>query len=282
MKINSIYKEIEGSNNRPIGIDIHSINSRKAMPIVIFAHGYKGFKDFGAWNSIGDQFAEQGIVFVRFNFSHNGVTPDNPLEFTDLDAFGENNYSLEVSDFNTVINYIYSLAVETENWNQNSMHIIGHSRGGGIAILTAAENKKVKSIITWAAINSLFKGMLTGKEVEQWKNTGVRYVENGRTKQQMPHFYQFYENLITNKEELDIENKSKSLGIPWLIIHGDKDEAVPIESAFQLKTWNPNSKLQIIKNGSHTFSTLHPWVNNNLPTEMQEVVDDSILFILNR
>jgi len=63
------YHEIKGSNGRPIPIDIHYNDSPKPMPIAIFAHGYKGFKDFGAWGLIGDKMAKLGIVFVRFNFS---------------------------------------------------------------------------------------------------------------------------------------------------------------------------------------------------------------------
>lgn len=282
MLINQIYKEIEGFNGRPIGIDIHFAESNKAMPIVIFAHGYKGFKDFGAWSLIGDQMAEQGVVFIRFNFSHNGVTTDNPLEFNDLDAFGKNNYSIEVADFNAVIDYINSLAKERSDWDENDINIIGHSRGGGIAILTAAENKNVSSLITWAAINSTFNRMPIGEDLGDWKDRGVRYVINGRTKQEMPHYFPFYEDLIQNKDELDIEKKSKTITIPWLIIHGDSDEAVPLQSAIELKAWNPNSKLQIIENGNHTFSISHPWKADKLSEEMKKVFDFSIQFVLNK
>ena len=93
------YYELEGSNKRIINMDIHHVDSEKPQPIVIFAHGYKGFKDFGVWSIIGDEFARNGIVFVRFNFSHNGVTPETPVDFSDLEAFGLNNYSKEIYDF---------------------------------------------------------------------------------------------------------------------------------------------------------------------------------------
>ena len=48
-------------------------------PLVIFVHGYKGFKDWGAWSLVAKSFAEAGFYFVKFNFSHNGTTLDNPL-----------------------------------------------------------------------------------------------------------------------------------------------------------------------------------------------------------
>lgn len=282
MEINRLYKEIKGAKGRTIPIDIHvkeGISS--SMPLVIFVHGYKGFKDFGAWGKIGDQMAEKGIVFIRFNFSHNGTTASLPMDFTDLNAFGENNYSIEVSDLKKVIDFIYSEAKTYSSWDENNITLIGHSRGGGMAIL-ASSYSKVSKLITWAAINSTFKGMPTGVDLEKWKEDGVRYVVNGRTKQNMPHFYQFYEDLISNEEALNIEKKAKTLSKPWLIIHGDTDEAVPLEDGILMNEWNENSKLEVVKNGTHTFSISHPWNNSKLSTEMENVVALSMDFIFNK
>lgn len=279
MEIKRIHQVINGANQYPIPMDIHFTEQSKKMPIVIFAHGYKGFKDFGAWSIIGDHFAEKGFVFIKFNFSHNGTTPDHLLDFVDLDAFGENNYSKELTDFKKVIDHSYQLALSNQNWDENNISIIGHSRGGGMAILTAAQHLRVKKLITWAAINSSYRGMPIGDELSEWKKKGVRYVLNGRTKQQMPHFIQFYNDLEKNKEALDIEEHAKKLDKPWLIIHGDKDEAVPLPEAFKLKEWQTNASLEIIKDGSHTFSISHPWEHNELSKTMQEVVDKSISFL---
>lgn len=281
MVVKQVKKAIKGSDGRMITMDIHYTEKDKKMPIVIFAHGYKGFKDFGAWSIIGDQFAEKGLVFVRFNFSHNGVTPENQLEFGDLEAFGENNYSKELYDFNAIIDFIYSEAKKNPNWDADDISIIGHSRGGGMAILTAAKHSKVKKLITWAAINSTYRGMPSGLELEKWKSEGVRYVLNGRTKQNMPHYIQFYQDLEKNKEVLNIENSAKNLQKPWLIIHGDNDEAVPLSEAQQLYEWQGKASLEIIKNGSHTFAISHPWNQKELSTEMQELVNLSIRFIKN-
>ena len=64
---------------------------------VIFCHGYKGFKDWGCWNLMADYLANHHICVVKFNFSCNGGTLSNPIDFPDLKAFGENNYSTENS-----------------------------------------------------------------------------------------------------------------------------------------------------------------------------------------
>ena len=168
MEVHRIQKIIKGHKGYVINIDIHFTDKTEKMPIVIFAHGYKGFKDFGAWSLIADQMADQGVVFVRFNFSHNGTEIENPEEFTRLDLFAENNFSIEQEELSYVINEVHAEAKRRDNWNENKISLIGHSRGGGMAIL-AALNKKVHSLITWASIKDVFDMTPKGEELENWK-----------------------------------------------------------------------------------------------------------------
>ena len=44
------------------------------LPLIIFCHGYKGYKDWGAWSLMAEKFAVNGYFFVKFNYSHNGTT----------------------------------------------------------------------------------------------------------------------------------------------------------------------------------------------------------------
>jgi len=80
--------QIKGKHKKPILTDIFYNKTGKPKPIVIFAHGYKGFKDWGCWNLIAEQFAKQNFFFIKFNFSHNGGTIEQPIDFPDLEAFG--------------------------------------------------------------------------------------------------------------------------------------------------------------------------------------------------
>ena len=77
-----------GSNGRKSLYDCTVPDNPKGA--IIFIHGYKGYKDWGAWNLMQDYFVKEGIGFVKFNMSHNGGTTDEPIDFQDLDAFGEN------------------------------------------------------------------------------------------------------------------------------------------------------------------------------------------------
>ena len=271
MKVkNEIYI---GANNRRSLIDIE-IPEGNNNELVLFVHGYKGYKDWGAWNIVQKEFVKNGIGFVKINLSHNGGTVENPIDFPDLKAFGENRYTYEIEDIISAIDFI-SKKIDLEKFK---LTLIGHSRGGGDAIL-AGSHPKVDRVITWAGIDDIPSRFPKGEELKKWKENGVRYIKNGRTKQDMPHFYSFYEDYLDNKSVLDIKSNAKNLNIPTLHIHGEKDEAVSSLCAENLQKWT-GGDLLIIENTGHTFGTKHPWHLETLPDAMQKVVDSSVKFIL--
>jgi hypothetical protein len=71
-------------DSKPIILDYYYGELSNKMPLIIFCHGYKGFKDWGAWDLVAEEFANNNFVFVKFNFSHNGGTAKNPIDFPDL------------------------------------------------------------------------------------------------------------------------------------------------------------------------------------------------------
>ena len=113
--------------------------------------------------------------------------------------------------------------------------------------------------------------------MEEWKQTGVAYYMNGRTKQQMPLYYQLYEDYMANSERLNIEKAIKGLKIPVLLCHGSQDPAVPVQKARDLHSWQPASELFIV-DSDHVFGRKHPWTATYLPEPMQLVVHKTIQF----
>ncbi|APY10895.1 alpha/beta hydrolase [Seonamhaeicola sp. S2-3] len=270
---------INGKHNKPILIDVSYLANTTNNPIIIFCHGYKGFKDWGAWNIMAEYFANAGFCFIKFNFSHNGGTIEQPIDFPDLEAFGNNNYTKELDDLQSVINWCFENATIKKTGNLDRLALIGHSRGGGIVSIKANEDNRVKAIISLAGVSDFLSRTIANVDVETWEKTGVKYVLNGRTKQQMPHYYQFYLDTVNNKDRLNIKNAVSNLKIPHLIIHGDNDTSVFIDEAENLHKWNPKSTLEIIKGANHVFESRHPWDTNKLPKALKEVVNKTIFFL---
>ncbi|MDN5201442.1 dienelactone hydrolase family protein [Fulvivirgaceae bacterium BMA10] len=267
-------------NNKKILFDLRYLPNHIRKPIIIFIHGFKGFKDWGHWNLIANYFAEHGFVFIKMNLSHNGTTLENPLGFDDLDAFGKNNHTIEMDDIGSLIDHVFSngLEIAEEALNRNKVYLIGHSRGGGCAILKAVEDKRVSGLVTWASVDTL-QPSLAPDEIELWKKEGVRFIYNGRTKQQMPLYFQLWEDIKKNQERFNIQNKITLLNKPMLILHGDKDETLPLSMAENLKQWKYDAQFKVIKNGNHTFGGQHPYPYQKLQPITLELVEETISFL---
>ena len=272
---------LEGKHNKPILVDVCYRSNNSFKPIVIFCHGYKGFKDWGAWNIMAETFAKAGFYFIKFNFSYNGGTVEQPIDFPDLIAFGNNNYTKELDDLETVINWASKNPTLTTDANTDNITLLGHSRGGGIVSIKAEEDSRINNIISLAGVSDFKARFPSGQLLKQWKEQGVMFVENGRTKQQMPHYFQYFEDFESNEKRLTIKRAVSNLKIPHLIIHGNDDTSVSVEEAKALQKWNPNSILKIIKGANHVFGTSHPWGKDTLSKDLQNAVDVSITFLKN-
>ena len=271
-----LYRE----QKKPIVWDAFFKKSNHPKPLVLFCHGYKGFKDWGSWDLVAQSFSDANLFFVKFNFSHNGGTVNNPIDFPDLEAFAENNYSKELDDVDCLLNHLHSKSNPFKNEiDFSNITLIGHSRGGGISIIKASEDQRITKLITWASVSSFGKRTSTTGNLNQWRKDGVKYVLNGRTKQQMPHNFQFYLDFKTNESRFNIEHASKKLTIPFLIIHAKEDPSVKFIEAENLHTWSTKSELITIQKSNHVFNASHPWENKKLPEALQQVVLKSISFI---
>ncbi len=260
---------------KPILCDLTKPFQQNDKNLIIFCHGYKGFKDWGCWNLMAEKFAQNGINFLKFNFSHNGGTINNSIDFPDLKAFSENNYTIEVNDLIRVVEHVKS---QFKNFSNAKIHLMGHSRGGGIASLVSDKIDGVNSLILLASVSNFKDRFPDHDEILNWKKNGVRYVENKRTKQNLPHLYQFYQNFIDNENWLNIKSAINKFDGKSLICHGTMDLAVDFQNAQNLLSWSQNGKLFKLRT-NHTFGSKHPWTENQLPNALNQVIDQSIRFL---
>ena len=271
--------KIKNSSGNTLNIDFrYNENSNKKLPLLIFCHGFKGFKDWGCFPYMMEKISSEDIFVVSFNFSLNGTDneKDNPVDFDRLDLFAENTFSKELDDLGDVINF---LEAEKENYNFDFDNLIlaGHSRGGGIAILKSAEDSRIKKLITLASVAEFNR---YGEETKKiWKERGFIEVLNTRTHQKMKMNYSLYDDLIKNYDRLNIQNAISKLNIPALIMHGTEDLAVDKSEAETLFELCPKSKskLIILDNTGHTFGAVHPFVGTT--NKLEKVIKHILGFI---
>lgn len=265
---------IPGAKGRAMLLDITFDDALKNAPLIIFAHGFKGFKDWGAHNLMARHFAEKGFRFLKFNFSHNGTTTDHPTEFRDLIAFGDNTFSIELDDLDTVVDFA---ANGSSMPPASTIYLMGHSRGGGISIVKAAEDERIKKLVTLASISN-FRNLWAPETEEQWRLRAVIYMPNTRTGQQMPLKVSLLDDLDKNQARLDIRARAAEIKQPWLIIHGSADTSVPFSQAEELKRAQKDAEMAVIPEADHTFGASHPYLKKTLPGPLLECCRETINF----
>ncbi len=283
-QITYIKKEciIDGKHSRPITLDVNYLTRKEKsitkLPIVIFCHGFKGFKDWGTFNLIAETFAKQNFVFIKFNFSHNGTSSTDFSDVHDLESFGNNNFEIELDDLGSVLDWVEKKDNEFNAvLNTNEIYLIGHSRGSGMALLKAIEDSRVKKVAVWASLNELEKYMYLSNP-KDWKEEGVSFVENSRTGLKLPLYYQFYENFYKHKDRFDIKKNLMKLDKPLLLLHGTNDSIVPVSDAQWIYDNVDHSIFIKVEGGDHTFGGKHPWEKQVLPEDLSFVTEETIEF----
>lgn len=264
--------KINGYYNKPILGDI-TFAKEGTNIFAVFVHGFKGFKDWGAHNLVAGYFAERGINYVKFNFSHSGVPVENPVDVVNMEDFANNSPVKELYDLERVIEFLKT------TYQNSQLVLIGHSRGGGISILHAAKDDRVDLLITWAAIND-FSSLWKKEQEQEWRENGKIETFNARTKEYMPLNLILLEDFENNKELLDIKKAATKLKKAWLIVHGDDDINVNQDVAQEFKQLNTRAELNLIEGANHVFGASHPYSENTLPALLEEVSKKSVAFIL--
>lgn len=269
----------QGADQRRSRYDVIYPKKVGKLPLILFCHGFKGFKDWGHFPLICRQLASAGTCVVKFNFSHNGMGPDGKYDFIDLETFAKNNYLKEIEDISSLLKQLRSEQFLQSTIDFENISILGHSRGGSMAILAGLEDPRIKRIISWAAVADLEGRLPNEAELAEWSADGVRYILNSRTGQKLPMNYQFVETLQANRALLSLEKQLKKSEKPLLIVHGESDQAVPLEHAYALQIWQPKAELESIPDAGHTFGGTHPFEEDQLPEHSQIAVQATIDFL---
>ena len=263
------------SSGRRFLCDAYFKNDLEQMPLVVFAHGYKGYKDWGAWSLMAKELANAGYYVVTFNFSHNGTTVEQPTDFADLEAFGHNTFVKELNDLDVVLSHF----VNQSKVQEDRVAVIGHSRGGGITVLKTYEDPRIKALVTLAGVSDFAARMPKGEALKKYLAEGVMFTENKRTGQKLPHYWSYYDSFIEHKERLNIQHAAENLSVPYLIIAAEEDEAVKLPEAENLNRWCKTSQLVVIPKTGHTFGAKEPWDGEVLPEDLKKAVDAILKFL---
>ncbi len=258
-----------------IRLDVRYTENEEKKPIIIICHSFMAFKNWGFFPYLAERIAEAGYISVIFNFSLNGVIGDGS-RITDFDAFAKNTFSRELEDLNTVVNACRDGVVAKTYADNERIGILGHSRGGGIAIVHTAHDKRIKALTTLSTI-STFDRWREHQKIE-WRKQGYLALARDSTVSPLRLDIDLLKDIETNSERLNILNSASEITCPWLIVHGKTDVTVHVKEAEAL--FNASNKsstqLSLFEHIGHLYNAASP--NEDQYKTLNTIVEPSIQF----
>lgn len=205
----------------------------KSFPAaVILCHGMESNKESQKLVALGRRLAEKGILALRFDFACAGESSGKFEEIT---------YGGEVEDLKAAFNLIIQFSV-------NKIGIFGSSMGGTVALLFAAQERRVATLVTVAAPlhpEKITDKLLSPEEVQNWRQLGF-LVYHGR---------RINVSLLEELQKINVSEAVKKISCPVLVMHGDADETVPVEEAYELhRQLQGPKRIRILTGADHRLS----------------------------
>jgi len=256
-----------------IQISVRAAGRNSPRPAVVLLHGYKGFRTWGFFPTLADRLARAGFTTVTYSASGAGVDASGGFAFPD--RFGHNTYSAELADLRLVLTALWERGLGTAT--PTALGLMGHSRGGGIAVLQAARDQRVGALVTWAAIANVDRWTAATKA--DWHAKGRIDVINQRTHQVLPQYVDVLEEVEQQRaNRLDLEGAARDVTAPWLLLHGEDDDNVPSAESERLHaaSGKGTTELKIVNGTGHTFGAKHPM--EGIPEPLERSVQATVNF----
>lgn len=198
--------------------------------IVLIGHGLTGNKDRPWAIALANAIAEAGYGALRFSFSGNGDSEGD---------FSKSTISKEIKDLKAMVN-------AAEEAGYHKICYVGHSMGAAVGVLSAAKDERIELLV-------LLAGMIETKRFcdaefgDQTPGSSLMWDEKD-----CPLSEEFVEDMNKVKSVL---NKTEKIEASWLVVHGDKDDLVPLEEgkAIYAKAYEPKHYVEL-EGADHVFS----------------------------
>ncbi|MBN1786743.1 MAG: prolyl oligopeptidase family serine peptidase [Candidatus Methanofastidiosa archaeon] len=217
------------SGKRLVGI----VDGQGKRGVIVCTH-FTGSKEIGHYYRLAKAMAGSGMCALRFDYGDCVGESEGTCDGMRLSG--------QVLDTISAIDHMVSMGVE-------SIGLFGHSLGGSTAIVAAANDERVRALVTAAAMARLDEGGLFRGRADEWRRSG--HITFPSWKGDISIGYGFYRDLLG----YDAKAIAKDIKASFMIIHPGNDVIVPLEHARSLYgSANEPKSLKVIEGADHMFS----------------------------
>lgn len=238
-----MIQKISFQNNLNLTLRGTIFKPKKYTTVIIFCHGFPSSAEGSSPQRFAKILQHLGYLVMLFSFSGSGSSDGK---------FENKLMSQEVKDIKYAVDFL------TENYEYKQLILIGHSTGAIDAALYAYKDKRIDKLVLLGGVSKLNEAVrydFTDEQVRDfWKKGYIVYNRPKHWVHRKKLKKAFYDEFFT----LDILGSLKKFRKPLLIIHGEKDEAIPVHKDPQelFAAANKPKKLVVIKGADHRFSKL--------------------------
>jgi dienelactone hydrolase len=250
--------DLEGAGGERVRGEIRRpADSHGALPVVFVLHGFKAFRKWGFFPWFGERIASLGFASVTFDFSHNGT-----------DATGEAYPRRDLFRATHLADLDALTAALQAGKLPRSIHLdparvafVGHSMGGGLAVLMGHRYPGVRCIAGLAPVHRAAR--FTEREKATWREKGEMPIVNSRTGEILALGLDYLDDAEMNAPRRDCVYAAARLPCPLLVIHGENDTSVPVEEGRSLAeaaiAAGRAARFALVPGTQHTFDCGHPF-----------------------
>ena len=210
------------------------------FPAVIICHGFLSNKDTRSRTNFAEALAVQGFAALRFDFANSGDSEGSPENIR---------VSEEAQDVISAIDFLE----KTKGIDPERIGVTGSSLGGMASLLAASEDTRIKAIVAVSPVcdfRSTVWDAGNNDNLEEWKSQGFAYRTNAKG-ERFRISYAFVEDGLSQ----DVFSAARKIRCPVLVIHGDRDQQVPVmQSRKLMQNLKPHDVLEVIEGGDHWYS----------------------------
>lgn len=257
MVIESPFK-LRNESGDSIAGDLRYADGGAGLPLLIICHGFTAHKDWGPFPYFGRKFAELGFASAVFNFSHNGMGSGSK-RFNELEKFSRNTIGKELEDIRALLRAAEEGRFGAGHIDPSRIGIVGHSRGGGVAILSASGEPRIRGVAAWSTVATFHR--YTPHQRDAWERQGFLPVTVRGLRTRLKFGIEVLRDLEANREVYDLPRAVRALKVPLLLVHGAADVSVRPAEPESLYAVADRSKTEFVmlEGTGHSFGTKHPY-----------------------
>ena len=205
-------------------------DSKKSDWLIVLGHGVTGNKDRPVVADTANALSAAGFDTLCFSFAGNGDSDGD---------FSQATISKEVKDLQAVLDSV------ADQYTQ--IGYIGHSMGGAVGVIQAAQDSRIKALVSLAGMINT-KAFAETEFGDETPDSGLMWEE-----EDCPLSSIFMQDLCETLGS--VAPSAEKVSVPWLLLHGSADDVVLPRDTELVKNLHGDAvKAVFIEGSDHSFS----------------------------